>query len=183
VKNPELGARYAKALYQLAAEQNQQDQVFVQIRTIAEVIRGDKSIAEFLSSPLVRPMEKEKTFEGAFKSVAVSDLVKNFVFLLARKQRLGVFDDIVSVFQNLSDQKHGMVRGTVRSTTVLTPEERVRIEQTVNRVTKKQSLLTYKEDPQLLGGMVAEVGSYTFDDSLASHLRRMNEQLTTDQKV
>ncbi len=69
-------------------------------------------------------------------------------------------------------------RGTVRSTTVLAPEERKRIEETVNRVTHKQPLLTYKEDPALLGGMVAEVGNYTFDDSLASHLRRMNEQLT-----
>jgi F-type H+-transporting ATPase subunit delta len=114
--------------------------------------------------------------------VSVGELVKNFVFLLARKQRLDVFGDIVAVYQILADQKHGVVRGTVRSTTVLAPEERKRIEETVNRVTRKQSLLTYKEDSQLLGGMVAEVGSYTFDDSLASHLRRMNEQLT-DQKV
>jgi F-type H+-transporting ATPase subunit delta len=183
MKSLQLGGRYAKALYQLASEQNQQDQVFTQIRTIAEAIHSDPAIIEFLSSPMIRPTEKEKAFEGAFKSVTVSDLVKNFVFLLARKQRLDVFDDIVTVYQTLSDQKHGMVRGTVRSTTVLTPEERKRIEETVNRVTKKQSLLTYKEDPHLLGGMVAEVGSYTFDDSLASHLRRMNEQLTTDQRA
>lgn len=104
--------------------------------------------------------------------------MKNFVFLLARKQRLGIFNDVVTAYQALADEKHGVVRGTVRSTTVLAPDERKRIEQTVNRVTKKNSILTYKEDPLLLGGLVAEVGSYTFDDSLASHLRRMNEQLT-----
>ncbi len=61
----EIGARYAKALYQLAAEQNQQDQVFAQIRSLAEALDNEKVIAEFLSSPLVRPLEKEKAFQRA----------------------------------------------------------------------------------------------------------------------
>lgn len=174
----QVGARYASALYQLATELNQQDVIFTQVRTISEALDLDPAIQSFLSSPLVRPAEKEKTFAAAFKSVQISDLVKNFVFLLARKQRLGIFNDVVTAYQALADEKHGVVRGTVRSTTVLAPDERKRIEQTVNRVTKKNSILTYKEDPLLLGGLVAEVGSYTFDDSLASHLRRMNEQLT-----
>lgn len=174
----QIGMRYADALYQLASEKNLQDETYKQICSIAEALDLDPQIQNFLSSPLVRPLEKEKAFSEAFKSVQVNELVKNFVLLLARKQRLGVINDVVSAYQGLADEKHGVVRGTVRSTTVLAPEERKRLEETVNRVTKKNAILTYKEDPQLLGGLVAEVGSYTFDDSLASHLRRMNEQLT-----
>jgi F-type H+-transporting ATPase subunit delta len=174
----QIGKRYATALYELASEKNSQDETFLQIRAIAEALDLDPTIQSFLSSPLVRPGEKEKAFAGAFKTVQASDLVKNFVFLLARKQRLAIFNDVVTSFQALADEKHGVVRGVVRSTTVLAPDERKKIEQTVNRVTKKNAILSYKEDPQLLGGLVAEVGSYTFDDSLASHLRRMNEQLT-----
>lgn len=174
----QIGMRYADALYQLAFEKNLQEEVYKQICSIAEALDLDPQIQSFLSSPLVRPLEKEKAFAAAFKSVQVNDLVKNFVLLLARKQRIAIINDVVTAFQDLADRKHGVVRGTVRSTTVLAPEDRKRIEETVNRVTKKHAILTYKEDPQLLGGLVAEVGSYTFDDSLASHLRRMNEQLT-----
>lgn len=173
----QIGMRYANALYQLASEKNQQDETFKQIRSIAEALDLDPTIQGFLASPLIRPIEKEKAFAAAFKTVEVSELVKNFVFLLAKKQRLSVFNDVVSAFQALADEKHGVVRGTVRSTTVLAPEERKRIEETVNRVTKKNAILSYKEDPSLLGGLVAEVGSFTFDDSLITHLRRMNEQL------
>jgi F-type H+-transporting ATPase subunit delta len=178
VSTSQIGTRYAKALYQLASESNQQEEIFKQIRSINEALDLDPTIQGFLSSPLIRPVEKEKAFAAAFKVVEVSDLVKNFVFLLARKQRLPIFNEVVTAFQALADEKHGVVRGVVRSTTVLAPEERKRIEETVNRVTKKNAILSYKEDPQLLGGLVAEVGSYTFDDSLVSHLRRMNEQLT-----
>ena len=66
----------------------------------------------------------------------------------------------------------------MRSATVLAPEERKQIETLVSRATKKQVILSYKEDPSLVGGLVAEVGSFTFDDSLISHLKRINEQLT-----
>jgi F-type H+-transporting ATPase subunit delta len=65
----------------------------------------------------------------------------------------------------------------VRSATVLAPEERQRVEEFVGRATQKHVILTYKEDPTLLGGLVANVGSLTFDDSLSSHLKRINEQI------
>lgn len=178
MKAGEIGARYATALYQLAAENNQQDQIFNELRVFNEALTHDKSIVEFLSSPVITPAEKEKAFANAFKSLKVSELIKQFVYLLAKKQRLDIFGAIVEGYQAIADEKHGVVRGVVRSASVLAPEERKRVEETVNRVTKRQSILLYKEDPTLLGGLLAQVGSYTFDDSLSSHLRRMNEQLS-----
>jgi F-type H+-transporting ATPase subunit delta len=41
----------------------------------------------------------------------------------------------------------------------------------------KKIILTYKEDPTLLGGVVAQVGGWTFDDSIETHLIKMNEEL------
>ena len=118
---------------------------------MAEALHNENAIAEFLSSPLIRPAEKEKTFAGAFKTVPVANLVKNFVFLLARKQRLDVFAEIVQAYQDLADEKHGVVRGMVRSTTVLAPEERKRIEETVNRVTRKAIASDLQRGSAVLG--------------------------------
>jgi F-type H+-transporting ATPase subunit delta len=183
MKSSQVGARYASALYQLASDAKKQDEVFEQMRSLGEALKGDAVITEFLNSPVVRPSQKEAAFAAVFKAVKVNDIVRDFVSLLARKQRLDAFKDIVVSYQEIADAKNGVVRGLVRSTTVLAPEERKRIEETVNKVTGKQSLLSYKEDPSLLGGMVAEVGSYTFDDSLSSHLRRMNEELTNNGQI
>ena len=111
------------------------------------------------------------------EKVKLPEILKNFMLLLGMKNRLSLFADIVTSYQSIADEAHGVTRGVVRSATVLAPDERKRIEELVGRATKKQVILTYKEDPSLLGGLIAEVGSFTFDDSLSSHLTRINEQL------
>ncbi len=180
MKNTLLAKRYAKALYGLAKESGEQDVIFEQMRVISHAISSDASVSSFLFSPLVRPSEKVAAFEKLLGTLSVPQVLKNFILLVAKKNRLAVFNDILVAYQNFADEAHGVTRGTVRSATVLAPEERKRIETLVGRATKKQVILSYKEDAHLLGGLVAEVGSFTFDDSLAAHLNRMNEQLTRE---
>lgn len=113
----------------------------------------------------------------ALKGSGVSAEVEAFLLLLARKNRLPIFPEVLEAYQHFTDEANGVTRGVVRSARVLSQEDRGRIEETVSRYTKKNVILTYKEDEDLLGGLVAEVGSYTFDDSLTAHLKRLNEEL------
>lgn len=172
-----IASRYARALYNLAKEKNEQDSVYQQLRVIDDALSLEKDIMEFVHSPLVRPSQKEKVIEQLAAKVTLPETLKNFLLLLARKDRLAIFPEVMAAYQEISDEAHGVTRGVVRSAAVLPPEERKRIEELVGKATKKQVILTYKEDPSLLGGLVAEVGSFTFDDSLSSHLVRINEQL------
>lgn len=173
----ELAARYAKSLYEAAAEQNRADQVFVELRALGETFEKDSQIESFLNSPVWKADDKEKILKEATKNSGLSVETNSLLMLLAKKGRLPIFGEIVEAFQARADEAHGVTRGTVRSAIVLSPEERKRIEQTVSNYTKKQVILTYKEDPNVIGGLIAEVGSYTFDDTLKSHLRRINEEL------
>jgi F-type H+-transporting ATPase subunit delta len=178
MRNNILASRYAKAVYSQAKETNEQDAIFNEMRALDQSFSSDKDINEYLSTPLVRPTDKVKALEGMLSKIKVSGTLKNFLLLLAKKDRLGLYHDIVNAYEVIADEAHGVTRGSVRSATVLGPEDRKRIEQLVSKATKKQVILTYKEDPQLVGGLVAEVGSFTFDDSITSHLKRINEQLT-----
>lgn len=178
MKNRTLATRYARALYMLVKEDAEQDAVLNQLGVISAAFQQDKEVSEFLLSPLVSPKDKVAVMEKLTSSLQMSASVKSFLLLLAKKGRLGVLQGIKEAFQDIADEAHGVTRGTVRSAAVLAPEERKRIETLVGKATRKQVILSYKEDPELLGGLVAEVGSFTFDDSLISHLKRMNEQLT-----
>jgi F-type H+-transporting ATPase subunit delta len=178
MRNNILASRYAKAVYTQAKETGEQDALFSEMRAFDQSFGSDKEINEYLSTPLVRPTDKVKALEGMLAKVKVSETLKNFLLLLAKKDRLALFHDIVNAYEIIADEAHGVTRGTVRSATVLGPEDRKRIEELVSKATKKQVILTYKEDPALVGGLVAEVGSFTFDDSITSHLKRINEQLT-----
>jgi F-type H+-transporting ATPase subunit delta len=173
-----LANRYARALQAVASENHEQDKVIEPMRALDEAFHDGGDIEEFLFSPVVRPQDKVVALQQMMDKVAFPESLRNFVLLLAKKNRLRIFKDILQAYQHLADENHGVTRGVVRSATVLAPEERKRIESLVSRKTGKQVILSYKEDPELLGGLIAEVGSFTFDDSLTSHLKRINEQLT-----
>lgn len=172
----EVARRYAQALFELSASAKNQDQVFAELRTLKQVFTSDAAIQDFMSSPLNPPDQKIAALKGAL-SGKLSPEVTNTLLLLAEKARLGVFTQLVDAFEEISDASHGVTRGTVRSATPLSPEARKQIEETVTKVTKKKVILNFTEDPKLLGGMVAQVGGWTFDDSLETHLTRMSEEL------
>jgi F-type H+-transporting ATPase subunit delta len=173
----EVAARYSKALFDLSVSEGNQDDVFSGLRVVKQLIDGDKSLHEFFASPVVRASDKESAIAKAFKGSGLPKSVEDFLCLLAKKNRISLFSEIVAAYQDKIDEAHGVTRGEVESATVLTPEERKSVEDIVSRATGKRVILTYKEDPKLIGGLVARVGSYTFDDSIISHLRRLKEEL------
>ena len=97
------------------------------------------------------------------------------MFLLAEKRRFGLLEGIVNAFQTVVDGSRGIERGDVHSAATLFPEERTKLESTISRYTDKKAVLEYHENKNLLGGLVAQVGSYTFDDSLETQLRLIKD--------
>lgn len=172
----EVSRRYARALYDLAQSKNVADKVFAELRVLGEVLASQPDIKEFVLSPLISPAQKMKAFEGALAG-KVSEELLSTLRLLTDKNRLEILEQVVLAYEAISDEAHGVTRGVVRSAAPLTAEDRRRVEETVNRVTKKKVILTFEEDPSLLGGMVTQVGGWTFDDSLKSHLNKLSEEL------
>ena len=177
MRSPELAKRYAKALFELAVDNRSQEKVFNELRSLDAIFSKDKETHEFMVSPMVTPSQKEAVLKKVLEGQGVSKEVYETVLLLARNERLNIFSDLVHMFESEIDSANGVSRGTVRSASVLAPEERTRIEQTVESRLKKKVIMTYKVDPTVIGGLIAQVGSYTFDDSISAHLTRMNEEL------
>lgn len=177
MRSPELAKRYAKALFELAIDNRSQEKVFNDLRALDEAFTKDKETHEFLVSPMITPAQKEAVLKKTLEGKGAAKEVVETVLLLARNERLNVFSDLVHAFESEIDAANGVIRGTVRSASVLAPEDRQRIEQTVEKFLKKKVIMTYKVDPSVIGGLVAQVGSYTFDDSISTHLTRMNEEL------
>jgi F-type H+-transporting ATPase subunit delta len=177
MRAPELAKRYAKALFELAIDNRSQEKVFNDLRALDEIFKRDKETHEFLVSPLVTPTQKEDVLKKVLADKNVNNEVIETILLLARNERLNVFSELVHAFEKEIDASNGVIRGSVRSASALAPEERKQIEQTVEKYLSKKVIMTYAVDPTVIGGLVAQVGSYTFDDSISAHLTRMNEEL------
>jgi F-type H+-transporting ATPase subunit delta len=177
MKVSQLAERYARSSFELAREAKNDEKVLDQLRELDRAFTKDHDTLEFLGSPLVKIEDREKALELALKNSGALTEVQQLLMLLLRKGRIPIYSQVVEAFQQLMDEANGVVRGTVRSASVLGPQERQQIESTVERVLTKKVIMTYKVDPSVIGGLVAQVGSYTFDDSLDSHLQRLNDEL------
>lgn len=177
MKSNTLAKRYAKAIFALAVDNRSQDKVLNDLRALADAFDSDDAIRAFFHSPMVAASQKTAALNQALEGRVSSPEVIQFLNLLAKKDRLPIFSEIVDAFQAEIDGANNVCRGVVKSTTALGPSERAQLEKTVEGVLKKKVIMTYKVDPSVIGGLVAQVGSHTFDDSLSTHLKRMSEEL------
>ena len=173
----ELAVRYSNSLFDISIEDVGPDRTFNEILSFQSFLDGEKDIKSFFESPLIQAQEKEGALREALTKADLSGSTQSFLLLLAKKDRISLLPEIVAAFQERTDADHGVTRGQVRSALVLGPQQRQELEKTLQGLTGKKVILTFKEDPELIGGVVAEVGSYTFDDSLKSHLNRLSEEI------
>jgi len=177
MKHAQLAGRYARALIALSQESSSTERVIIELRALREAFQQDPSIQDFLASPAISPTDKEAALKKALAQSKVSTETLNFVLFLSQRDRIGLFSEIVDAFEESSDAIHGVTRGSVESAIALGPDARRELERIVKKVIQKEVILNYKLNPSIIGGLIARVGSYTFDDSISSHLRRMNEDL------
>lgn len=173
----QISLRYARALMQLTEESGSTPQVLTQLRQVSQLISANKEFKEFFASPLVDTKAKESAVKESLKSAELQPDLSAFIGLVTKNDRMSLLPEIAQQLEKLLDTKNGVTRGQVVSSVVLSPEERQQVQEIVSKVTKKQVVLSYKENPDLIGGLRAQVGSYVFDDSLMSHLNRLKDTL------
>jgi F-type H+-transporting ATPase subunit delta len=172
-----VASRYAKALLAATKQKGVHEQALAQLKAVDQALNSDPQLKEFFENPVVSPDQKTAAIKGAFSGKGFLDEVVNCLLLMAERGRLAGLTDLVHAFQDSIDEENGVTRGVVRAAKPLTPEAQTELEKKITQVLKKKIVLTFKEDPTLLGGVVAQVGGWTFDDSIETHLKKMNEEL------
>lgn len=175
MKISEVAKRYAKAYYD-SVDKGSTESLLNELREVASGLARDPAVVAWFKSPVVDEAAKAKVIEQVL-GAKTSKQTTQFVNLLVSKSRLDFISEIAAAFEQLVDAAHGVTRGTIKSAVVLTEEYQKQIKEKVEAVIGKKVIFTYEVDPKLMGGMIAQVGGWTFDDSLESHFLRLNEEL------
>lgn len=173
----EVSKRYAKALLAATKQKGVHTKAFAELQAVVKGFTGDAAVKSYFENPMVNSDQKVAAVKSALTGKGLSEEVLSAIVLMAEKNRLSALNDVVHSFQDLMDVEEGVTRGVVRSAQSLNDEAKKEIEQKINKILNKKIVLTYEQDPKLLGGIVAQVGGWTFDDSLDAHLKKLNEEL------
>lgn len=169
---------YARALFELARERNQVDAIATDLARVVDLLAGQAELREFLSRPWVSVMAKRGAAAELAQRLGVSPLMRDFLSLLAARNRTDHVPAIDVAFRRMVDEAMGRVRVKVRTAINLTDAERTALRVRLARVFHGRELVIEETvDPQLLGGFVAEVGSTILDGSLDTQLAHMRDRL------
>ncbi|MBX3041440.1 MAG: ATP synthase F1 subunit delta [Bdellovibrionaceae bacterium] len=173
----EISRRYAKALLALGKQKGTHRQIVAEVQAVRAILEKDADIASYFQNPMITPQQKLEVIKNGFAGKGLSEDVLNLLLVLTENQRIGSIGGVADALENASDAEEGITRGIVRAARPLTAEAQKELEQKISTTLNKKILLTFQEDPKILGGLIAQVGGWTFDDSLETHLRKLNEEL------
>jgi F-type H+-transporting ATPase subunit delta len=156
MRNQEISLRYARALFELAKENKKVEPVLNQLRAVNDSIKNNSEISDFFTGPTTPKETQQKILSELFKVKNLDEEVRGLLTILVEKRRFEFLTDIVTQFQTAVDDSQGIVRGDVRSASILLPEERQDLEKTISKYTGKKVVLEYHENKDLVGGLVAK---------------------------
>ncbi|MFZ5482325.1 MAG: ATP synthase F1 subunit delta [Myxococcota bacterium] len=172
-----IARRYAKALLEIAREENQVDKIGEDLVRFARLVETTP-LGGVVANPSFTREERRAVLERVIPGSALHPRTVTFLKLLLDKDRFGAVADIAREYRALADAELGRVRATVTTAADLTPSNREQIVAALSHATGKKVVLETKVDPTLLGGIVARVGDKVFDASLRTRLERLQLALT-----
>ena len=172
-----LARRYARALMDLAVAKNLVDKVGSDLRTFARAMRESQELTDVLGSTSHPRAVRRNIVDAILARIGAHELVKTTSYLLLDKERLVALPDISRELDVMIEARAGRVAAEVTSAAPLSPAQLAQIQSTLEKLSGKQVVLSKKEDPSLLGGVVAKVGDVVYDGSLRTQLRTLRDQL------
>ena len=168
---------YAEALLNAAERQGQAGTVLDELQSLfADVFRTNPEIETYLASGAVGRSRKaevlRRTFEGRASSVFL-----NFLNVLNDHERLDLLRPALAEYRRLLDQRAGRYVARVKSAVALTDAQRARLRGEIKKVFPGDPIFEEAVDPELLGGLVVQVGDWLFDASVRSRLASLMNQL------
>ncbi|MBI1898226.1 MAG: ATP synthase F1 subunit delta [Acidobacteria bacterium] len=175
-----VAAKYAGALADIVAAPGSgldAKQVSAELHSFGEALGSAAELRNVLLSPAVSLARKRDVVRRLAEVMGLSPTVRNFLFVIIDRRRVGRFHEIASGFEEILDERMGIVRADVTSAAPLAPGQQAELEQALARVTGKQVRPRYAIDESLIGGVVARIGSTIYDGSVRGQLETLRQRL------
>jgi F-type H+-transporting ATPase subunit delta len=177
VKQTILARRYAKALFTVGKEQMTFEEYNQTLQGVAGLYVSNPEVVDALTNPLYPIDIKEKVMDGMIKSMAVDNVMGNFLRLLVQKKRIEILPEIAEEFQVMVDDEKNISHGNVISAIQLSAELQANVQATLEKLTGKKVKLTTSVDPSIIGGIIAKVGDLVLDGSIKTQLAGLKDSI------
>jgi len=173
--------RYARALADIVLGPGspvKPEDAVAQMRAAEQLLTDSPELRAALLTPAIQNSRKRSVMSTLLDREGVSQLIRNFIFVLIDRRRIEILGQIREAFELLVDERTGFARAEITSAAPLDDQVSAELATDLARITGKRMRLSYSVDPALLGGVTARLGSTVYDGSLRGQIQQLRRRLT-----
>jgi F-type H+-transporting ATPase subunit delta len=171
----EIAQVYARALFEVASEQDTLDRVHDELGAFADAMGQSRELMSFFFSPYFSVPEKK---EGLKRAVTgASPAFANFLQALIERHRMPAIFRIRTEFNVLWDEARKLLPVQIISAIALDESEVRSLGERIGRQVDRQVQVSAEVDPDILGGVVLRVGNVILDASIRNRLEQLRKQV------
>ena len=171
----EIAAVYARSLFEVAKDQDKLDAVREQLGAFVDALNETRELQVFFFSPYFSTQEKE---DGLERAVTDADpVIMNFLKLLIEKHRMPTVFRIRANYDKLWEQENKLLPVQITSAVELDEATVSQLGDRISEQTDRRVELSARVEPDILGGIVVQVGNSVLDASVRTRLERLRRQV------
>jgi len=168
---------YAIALYELSKENSELDKVESEMKKLNKLLDSSADFKEMILNPAVAKDDKKNVIFKIADQNNFSETFKKFLGFVAIKNRLFFLGKIIESFLNLVSNNKGELKAKLISSKKLSIEEQKKIQSELSKDFKSSLNIDYKYDPDLIAGLIIQVGSVMVDTSIKAKLKKLEKNM------
>ena len=168
-----LAERYAAALFDLAEERRLLDEIAEELAQLRSMLQASGDFLRLIRSPILSRDDQAKAIGALAQHAGLSQVMRNFLGVVARNRRLFVIPAIIEAFLQELARRRGEVNAQVIAARPLSEVQLAALNEQLRHSIGSRVSVDLRVDPGLIGGMVVKVGSRMVDASIKSKLQRL----------
>jgi F-type H+-transporting ATPase subunit delta len=174
-----LARRYARAILEIGTANKNLDKLGGDLRSLAKAMHDSAELVTALINPAIRRADRRRVLDELLKRIGAAPHTRNLVYLLLDGERLSSLEAISREVDAMIEARSGRISAEVTSARPLDASQLSQIINALEKLSGKKVAVTRREDPELLGGVVARLGDTIYDGSLRTQLRTLRDELSS----
>lgn len=175
-ENKLVSERYAQALLELVSDNLSKEDILKALLDITESVKGSGDLNKVMTSPVISNDEKKNVISKLFENTT-NKVILNFLKLLVDKNRFSMLESITKEYKNEINRLNNLLSINVTSAIDLTEDEKSAIKDKLSNILNKNIELEWATNPDIIAGLVFEVGDNIIDNSLRHKLQDLSRNI------
>jgi ATP synthase F1 delta subunit len=171
----ELARVYARSLFDVAREQGELDLLREQLGQFADAVEENRDLELFFFSPYFSTKEKQAALAGLLDGA--DERLLSFLELLIENHRMPVILRVRREYDRLWEQENRLLPVVLTSAVELDEQTIGDLAALIGERTGCTVALTKRVEPDILGGIVLQVGNSILDGSIRNRLEQLRTQV------